>query len=173
MTALWMTPIFENDMPPEYGAYHGYAATDMYQVDPCFGSNDTFRQLVQDAHRRDMKRIMDMIHNHIGGHHWWVDDPPTGDWVHDFDTHSTTNYEGAAVIDPYASPHDREQLTDAWFVPSARPRPGSIRGVPPGPYGGPRRGQRRDGDADRHAHGAGPHADGAGAPKATPPPPRG
>ncbi|WP_263792321.1 glycoside hydrolase family 13 protein [Salinibacter sp.] len=118
MTALWMTPIFENDMPPEYGAYHGYAATDMYRVDPRFGSNDTFRRLVESAHERDLKVIMDMIHNHIGDRHWWMDDPPTGDWVHDFDTHGTTNYEGAAVIDPYASTHDREQLTDAWFVPS-------------------------------------------------------
>ena len=118
MTALWMTPIFENDMPPEYGAYHGYAATDMYRVDPRFGSNDTFRRLVESAHERDLKVIMDMIHNHIGDRHWWMDDPPTGDWVHDFDKYGTTNYEGAAVIDPYAAEHDREQLTDAWFVPS-------------------------------------------------------
>ncbi|MEF8815452.1 MAG: glycoside hydrolase family 13 protein [Salinibacter sp.] len=118
MTAIWMTPIFENDMSPEYGAYHGYAATDMYRVDPRFGSNDTFRRLVQDAHERDLKVIMDMIHNHIGDRHWWMDDPPTSNWVHDVDTHGTTNHEGAAAIDPYASEHDREQLTDAWFVPS-------------------------------------------------------
>jgi Glycosidases len=118
MTAIWMTPIFENDMSPEYGAYHGYAATDMYRVDPRFGSNDTFRRLVQAAHERDLKVIMDMIHNHIGDRHWWMDDPPTSNWVHDVDTHGTTNHEGAAAIDPYASEHDREQLTDAWFVPS-------------------------------------------------------
>ncbi|WP_103028515.1 glycoside hydrolase family 13 protein [Salinibacter altiplanensis] len=118
MTALWMTPIFENDMPPDYGAYHGYAATDMYRVDPRFGSNDAFRRLVEGAHERDLKVIMDMIHNHIGARHWWMDDPPTSNWVHDFDTHGTTNHEGAAVIDPYASARDRAQLTDAWFVPS-------------------------------------------------------
>jgi len=118
MTALWMTPIFENDMPPEYGAYHGYAATDMYRVDPRFGSNEAFRGLVDAAHDRGLKVIMDMIHNHVGDHHWWMGDPPTDDWIHDFDTYGTTNYQGAAVIDPYASEHDREQLTNAWFVPS-------------------------------------------------------
>jgi glycosidase len=117
MTAIWMTPIFENDMPPEYGAYHGYAATDMYQVDPRF-SNDEFRDLVAATHDRGMKVIMDMIHNHVGDEHWWMKDPPTSDWVHDIETYGTTNYEGAAVVDPYASEHDREQLTNAWFVPS-------------------------------------------------------
>jgi glycosidase len=118
MTAIWMTPIFENDMPPEYGAYHGYAATDMYQVDPRFGSNDEFRDLVAATHDRGMKVIMDMIHNHVGRQHWWMKDPPTNDWVHDLDQYGTTNYEGAAVVDPYASEHDRRQLTNAWFVPS-------------------------------------------------------
>jgi len=118
MTAIWMTPIFENDMPPEYGAYHGYAATDMYRADPRFGTNDEFRALVDATHDRGMKVIMDMIHNHVGDEHWWLDDPPTDDWIHDLDTYGTTNYEGAAVVDPYASEHDREQLTNAWFVPS-------------------------------------------------------
>ncbi|MFO8099078.1 MAG: alpha-amylase family glycosyl hydrolase [Salinibacter sp.] len=118
MTALWMTPIFENDMPPEYGAYHGYAATDMYQVDPRFGSNEDFRALVNATHKRGMKVIMDMIHNHVGRQHWWMDDPPTDDWVHDLDTYGTTNYQGAAIMDPYASTHDREKLTNGWFVPN-------------------------------------------------------
>jgi len=117
MTAIWMTPIFENDMPPEYGAYHGYAATDLYRVDPRFGSNAQFRELVAAAHDREMKVIMDMIHNHIGDHHWWMDDPPTDDWVHDFDTYGQTNYRGAVAADPYASTHDRDQLTNGWFVP--------------------------------------------------------
>ncbi len=118
MTALWMTPIFENDMPPEYGAYHGYAATDMYQVDPRFGSNDEFRALVSATHDRGMKVIMDMIHNHVGRQHWWMDDLPTDDWVHDLDTYGTTNYQGAPIMDPYASQHDRKKLTNGWFVPN-------------------------------------------------------
>jgi glycosidase len=118
MTAIWMTPIFENDMTPEYGAYHGYAATDMYRVDPRFGTNEQFRDLVDATHDRGMTVIMDMIHNHIGDQHWWMDDPPTDDWVHDFDTYGQTNYRGAVASDPYASEHDKETLTNGWFVPS-------------------------------------------------------
>jgi len=118
MTALWMTPVFENDMPPEYGAYHGYAATDMYKVDPRFGSNEEFRNLVAASHDRGLKVIMDMIHNHIGRNHWWMDDLPAEDWVHDFEENGQTNYRGAAAVDPYASEHDRQTLQDGWFVPN-------------------------------------------------------
>ena len=118
MTAIWMTPIFENDMPPSYGAYHGYAATDMYRVDPRFGSNETFRNLVARTHERGMKVIMDMIHNHVGRQHWWMDDPPTDDWFHDRSTYGQTNYRGSAAVDPYASEHDRDKLVNGWFVPS-------------------------------------------------------
>ena len=118
MTAIWMTPIFENDMPPDYGAYHGYAATDMYQVDPRFGSNEEFRTLVGAAHDRGMKVIMDMIHNHVGRQHWWMKDPPTSDWFHDRDRYGQTSYRGSAAMDPYASQHDRKKLVNGWFVPS-------------------------------------------------------
>ena len=118
MTAIWMTPVFENDMPPAYGAYHGYAATDIYKVDPRFGTNREFRDLVRRAHERDMNVIMDMIHNHVGKNHWWMDDLPTDDWVHSFKENGQTNFRGAAAVDPYASQHDRQTLQDGWFVPN-------------------------------------------------------
>jgi len=70
MTAIWLMPIFENDMTPEYGGYHGYAATDMYRVDRRFGTNDEYKALVAASHEQGMKVIMDMIHNHIGDQHW-------------------------------------------------------------------------------------------------------
>ena len=116
MTAVWFTPVFENDMTPEYGAYHGYAATDMYKVDRRFGTNDEFADLVAAAHDRGLKVIMDMIHNHVGDRHWWMADPPTSDWVHDFERYGTTNYRVAASVDPYASDYDHEKLVNGWFV---------------------------------------------------------
>ena len=116
VTALWFTPVFENDMTPEYGAYHGYAATDMYKVDRRFGSNDEFAALVEAAHDRGLKVIMDMIHNHVGDRHWWLADPPTSDWVHDFERVGVTNYAVTAAVDPYASEHDHDRLVDGWFV---------------------------------------------------------
>lgn len=117
MTAIWFTPIIENDMTPEYGAYHGYAATDLYRVDRRYGSNEEYKALIDAAHDRGMRVIMDMIHNHIGDQHWWMKDLPTYDWVHNIDEYMQTNYQGSIVADPYASEYDMQKLVDGWFVP--------------------------------------------------------
>jgi glycosidase len=120
MTAIWVAPIFENDMPPNYaigaGFYHGYAATDMYKVDRRLGSNEEFRTLVSDAQSKGLKVIMDMIHNHVGTHHWMVMDPPTSDWVHDQKEVGNTNYRTSTIMDPYASERDRNSTVKGWFV---------------------------------------------------------
>jgi len=116
MTAIWFTPIFENDMKPEYGAYHGYAATDMYKVDRRFGTNEEFQELIKKEHANNMKVIMDMIHNHIGDQHWWMKDLPSKDWLNDKDIYGTTNYRGSIASDPYKSDADYDKLTKAWFV---------------------------------------------------------
>lgn len=116
MTAVWFTPIFENDMPPAYGAYHGYAATDMYRVDRRFGSNETYLELIDKAHGMGMKVIMDMIHNHVGTHHWFIKDLPTSDWVHDLEEVGTTNFRTSTVMDPYASEYDFNSTVKGWFV---------------------------------------------------------
>jgi glycosidase len=116
MTAVWFTPIFENDMPPEYGAYHGYAATDMYRVDRRYGSNTKYLELIDKAHERGMKVIMDMIHNHVGTEHWFIKDQPTDDWVHDLEEVGTTNFRTSTVMDPYASDYDYDSTVQGWFV---------------------------------------------------------
>lgn len=117
MTAVWLTPTFENDMTPEYHGYHGYAATDLYKVDRRFGTNEDFRAFVEQCHSMDMKVIMDMIHNHIGDQHWWMKDLPSSDWVHDFEKYGTTSFRGAVQSDPYASQYDTDKLIKGWFVP--------------------------------------------------------
>ncbi len=116
MTAVWFTPIFENDMPPEYGAYHGYAATDMYRVDRRFGSNETYLELIEKAHGMGLKVIMDMIHNHVGTHHWFIKDLPSSDWIHDLEEVGTTNFRTSTVMDPYASEYDFNSTVQGWFV---------------------------------------------------------
>ncbi len=117
MTAVWLTPVFENDMTPQYKAYHGYAATDMYKIDRRFGSNDEFNAFVKSCHDKGLKVIMDMIHNHIGDQHWWMKDLPTKDWVHNFELRGQTNFRGEVQSDPYASEFDLNQLERGWFVP--------------------------------------------------------
>ncbi len=117
MTAIWFTPIIENDMKPEYGAYHGYAATNLYKVDRRYGSNEEYKALIDEVHRRGMKVIMDMINNHIGDQHWWMKDLPTKDWVNDIEKFGTTSFRGSVASDPYASNYDINKLTKGWFVP--------------------------------------------------------
>ncbi len=120
MTALWLNPVLENDMPYDYersvGFYHGYAATDKYRVDRRFGSNELFVELVDRAHDRGLKVIMDMIHNHIGTHHWWMDDLPSDDWIHDQEEYGNTNFRTNTIMDPYASRKDYESTVKGWFV---------------------------------------------------------
>ncbi|WP_420386616.1 glycoside hydrolase family 13 protein [Roseivirga sp.] len=116
MTAVWLTPVFENDQTPEYKGYHGYAATDMYKVDRRFGSNDEFVAFVKASHDKGLKVIMDMIHNHIGDQHWWMKDLPFKNWVHDQSVYGNTSYRGTVASDPYASKHDKDKLVKGWFV---------------------------------------------------------
>lgn len=116
VTAIWFTPVFENDMPFSYGAYHGYAATDMYKVDRRFGSNQEYKALVDSAHAMGLKVIMDMIHNHVGDQHWWIKDLPSEDWLNDFETYGITNYRAETISDPYVSIYDFNKMTKGWFV---------------------------------------------------------
>ena len=116
MTAVWLTPVFENDQAPAYKAYHGYAATDLYKIDRRFGSNQEFVSFVETCHQKGLKVIMDMIHNHVGDQHWWMKDLPTKDWVHDWNVHGQTNFRGEIQSDPYAAAYDLAKLERGWFV---------------------------------------------------------
>ena len=113
-TAIWLNPVLENDMP-EF-SYHGYAATDFYRVDPRYGSNEEYRDLVQKARGMGIGTIMDMIVNHAGGEHWWLDDLPTADWINQADDPQVTIHQRYTNQDPYASEADRRAHADGWFV---------------------------------------------------------
>jgi len=114
-TSVWLNPVLENDM--EEWSYHGYAATDFYKTDRRFGTNDDYVQLVSEAKEKGLKVIMDMVFNHCGLNHWWMDDPPSDDWVNHGE-YVPTNHRRTVNQDPYASAHDRKQMTDGWFVPA-------------------------------------------------------
>ena len=84
VTALWFTPVLENDSPDSengYSTYHGYATTNYYRVDPRFGTNDDYRRLCDEAHAKGLKIVMDMIFNHSGFEHPWTHDMPSKDWL--------------------------------------------------------------------------------------------
>ena len=133
VTALWFTPILENDSPDmmdTWSTYHGYACTDYYRVDPRFGTNEQYRQLIDECHKKGLKVVMDMIFNHCGFEHPWVADMPTKDWFNlpdwlkeskgSSDPRGTsflqTSYKLTPVLDPYASDVDKRETQEAWFV---------------------------------------------------------
>ena len=116
VTAIWLNPVLENDMPG--GAYHGYATTDYYRVDPRFGTNEEYRALIAESHKRGIKVVMDMIFNHSGSSHPWIDDLPSKDWLNYPDGSKLTNFRLSTINDPYASNYDRTRSVKGWFVPS-------------------------------------------------------
>lgn len=114
VTALWINPLLENNMP-RY-SYHGYATTDYYKTDARFGTNKDYRRLADSLHAHGMKLIMDMIFNHCGSEHWWMKDMPFKDWIHNYPDTAYTNHAKDAVSDPYAANSDGESLETGWFV---------------------------------------------------------
>jgi len=113
VTGIWLNPFLENNQ--QRSSYHGYSTTDYYNSDPRYGSNDEFKELVAEAHKRGMKVVMDMIFNHIGSFHWWMKDLPSKDWIHQFDTFTRTNYRASTYMDPYASESDKMLMEKGWF----------------------------------------------------------
>ena len=114
VTALWVAPVLENDMPG--GSYHGYATTDYYRVDPRFGTNAEYAELIDTLHSRGIKTVMDMIFNHSGSDHPWMAAPPASDWFNNQGDYKQTNYRLSTITDPYASDYDRSMTQDGWFV---------------------------------------------------------
>jgi glycosidase len=113
VTGIWLNPFLENNQP--HSSYHGYSTTDYYRVDPRYGTNDEFRNLVAKAHEAGLKIMMDMIFNHIGSCHWWMKDLPSGDWIHQFDRFTRTNYRTSTYMDPYAADSDVRLMEKGWF----------------------------------------------------------
>ena len=100
VTALWLTPVLENDSPDSpngYSTYHGYATTDYYRVDPRFGTNEDYRRLCDEAHQKGLKVVMDMIFNHSGFEHPWIHDLPSKDWLNLSEELRMKNEESAAT----------------------------------------------------------------------------
>lgn len=131
VTALWLTPVLENNSPDGKdgsSTYHGYATTNYYRVDPRFGTNEDYRELIADAHAKGLKVVMDMIFNHCGFEHPWVKDLPSRDWLNvpewlsgkeeDKAKYLQTSYKLTPVLDPYAAEVDKRETVDGWFVPS-------------------------------------------------------
>ncbi|MBR7209885.1 cyclomaltodextrinase N-terminal domain-containing protein [Microvirga sp. STS02] len=112
-TAIWPTPIIENDMPK--ASYHGYAVTDCYKIDPRYGTNAEYQQFVKAAHADGLKVVQDIVLNHWGSYHHLFLDKPAADWFHAFPKFTRSNYNAFALNDPYGSKRDYTLFNDGWF----------------------------------------------------------
>jgi glycosidase len=122
-TAIWLTPVIENDMPLEkesagwMSGYHGYWFTDHYEIDKRMGGKVAYLKMVQAAHARGLKIIQDAVYNHIGLAHWFMSDPPADDWINHWPEYQNTSHREQALFDIHASLKDKEIMEGGWFVP--------------------------------------------------------
>jgi len=112
-TQIWNTPLIENDM--SVYSYHGYAATDFYKIDPRFGTNEDFKNLVKEAKKRGIGLIWDVVLNHCGSNYYSVKDLPSKDWLNYSDSKTRTNHIKATLTDIYATEIDKKEYVDGWF----------------------------------------------------------
>ena len=115
-TAIWCTPLLLDNQDHE--SYHGYACGDYYHIDPRFGDNALYKTFVDEAHKHGIKIIMDIVTNHCGTAHWWMDEAPFNDWYHSAEPYTQMNALFSVYMDPNASIRDRERQESGWFVPS-------------------------------------------------------
>ncbi|HEY6128452.1 MAG TPA: alpha-amylase family glycosyl hydrolase [Candidatus Acidoferrum sp.] len=131
VTTLWLTPVVKNGAEQDY---HGYAAVDLYAVDPHLGTLDEYKELASALHQQRMKLFFDAVPNHVGPRHPWVAKPPLPDWFHgtaqdhlstlsplknsfygEPDSAGRSNDPFEALADPHATAAVRRNLTDGWF----------------------------------------------------------
>jgi hypothetical protein len=122
VTAIWLTPVVENDMEltNEGGTmrstYHGYAFTNQYKIDKRFGGNEAYKQMIDAAHARHIKVIQDAVYNHFGDKHILFTDPPAKDWFNQWPVYTNTTYKDQPLVDRYASKTDYDISVKGWFT---------------------------------------------------------
>ena len=114
VTAIWITPMLENNM---WMSYHGYAATDLYKIDPRFGSNELYKKLVEEAHKRGIKVILDHVSNHIGINHYWLNDLPMKNWINGTPSgHLPVSHDKMAFLDIHGDSTVIKFNQEGWFT---------------------------------------------------------
>ena len=113
ITALYLNPIFSS------ACNHRYHTFDYFQVDPLLGGNDALRHLLDEAHARDIKVILDGVFNHASRGFWPFHhilengaESPYLDWFHIYDY----------PLNPYPRNADEKLNYDGWFDLPALPK---------------------------------------------------
>ena len=108
---LWLMPIHPDGQIKKKGSLGSpYAVRDYYAIDPAYGTKDDLRRLVQEAHRRQMKVILDIVANHTAWDSVLMSHPEF--YKHDKAGHITSPYDwtDVAALD-YSNPALRRYMT--------------------------------------------------------------
>lgn len=126
VTAIWITPVYDNTNEPNrrqavkgepISDYHGYGTTDYYAVEEHFGTMQVLRKLVDDAHRLGLKVIQDQVANHVGPNHPWVQDSPKPTWFHGTAAHHINEtWQIWTLPDFHASRRLQTDVLNGWFA---------------------------------------------------------
>lgn len=112
-TAIWLNPVFTSDQA--HSSYHGYASTNHYEIDSRFGGLVAYKDLSSTLQNRKMKLIMDIVPNHVGDQHWFVQDIPSEDWIHQFGRYQSSNHMHESTFDSTASEEKKQLFLQGWF----------------------------------------------------------
>ncbi|MEO7718849.1 MAG: alpha-amylase family glycosyl hydrolase [Capsulimonas sp.] len=126
VTAIWITPVYENvhhantlqaKGPEPYSDYHGYGAVNQYGVEQHFGDLASMREMIDKAHALGIKVIQDQVANHVGPYHPWADAPPTPTWFNGTaKSHLNNTYQIWTVMDPHGAPDASAATLGGWFA---------------------------------------------------------
>lgn len=123
VTALWMTPVTENNTKQtteggtQRSSYHGYHFTNHFAVDKRYGGDTAYLRLSDELHNRGMKLVHDAVYNHIGQDNFTFTDLPMKDWVNQWSPYQNTSYREQPLVDPHASEADKKISEAGWFTP--------------------------------------------------------
>ncbi|MDQ5846644.1 MAG: alpha-amylase family glycosyl hydrolase [Acidobacteriota bacterium] len=126
VTAIWLTPWYDNynglnsiELKEEKPstAFHGYNPQDFYWVEEHFGTMAKLQELVEAAHKLNIKIIQDQVVNHTGPYHPWVDDSPTPTWFNGTRKNHLKNvFQTWVLHDPRPVEELKRETMEGWFL---------------------------------------------------------
>lgn len=115
VTAIWLTPALDNNIKGV--SYHGYSITDHYKIDARFGTNEDYVRMVEEAHKRGIKIVLDVVFNQMGYEHFTNLDRPCHDWINEWPEYTSSSFRGSCMPDPHAAKSDVDLMIKGWFTP--------------------------------------------------------
>lgn len=111
---IWLMPIQPSP------SYHGYDVTDYYAINPDYGTLEDLHRLLTEAHKRDIKVIMDLVVNHTSTEHPWFKQAtedaasPYRSWYHFADKDEKVQADGALGGKPWHAAGSSRYLGVFW-----------------------------------------------------------